>query len=490
MTLNFDWSTARNNPAQLGFIEDVEHRHMGFVGGLGSGKTWSGAIKTILYALRYQHALLLVAAPTYRQLRDSTMREFFKHLPADLIERYNKSEYELKLKNGTEVLFRSLENYDSIRGIEFAYIWIDEANLISLKAWQVCIGRLRQPGFPHRSCITTTPRGKTDNWLYDEFVTKPERNPKLSRKIYHARTRDNVHNVGEGYVYDLEVTYTGEFARQELLGEFIDIIEGRVYPEFERQYHVGFLGDEIKFEPHLPLYGFWDYGIGDAGALWMAQTVQVPAHMSIPYRNPEFPNGPWIERPIEEAPGLVLVDLITEEGENVDYWIESVKMIEDRWKPFDKHFGDPAGEQRSQVTGKSMAQHLRESGIFVRSQIFPSDEGRKMITKLLVERRLFIGADCQVGISSFTNYHWPLDTDGNRKFGAKHPVHDWSSHPMDAARYGVVHLFPIFAPSPLGDRNLNQSGGSSKAAPATSIRTGSGSQAPRSSFIGVKREKF
>ncbi len=170
----FDWSTAKG--AQAEFIMDTKTRHTGFVGGLGSGKTWSGSVKTVLYALGNSGCLILVCAPTYRQLRDSTMREFFSVLPNELIENFNKSEYELKLKNGTEVLFRSLDNYDSIRGIQAAFIWIDEANLISLKAWRVVVGRLRQPGFPHRSAITTTPRGKTDNWLYDEYVTKPANN--------------------------------------------------------------------------------------------------------------------------------------------------------------------------------------------------------------------------------------------------------------------------------------------------------------------------
>jgi hypothetical protein len=478
VTVSIDWSTAADNEAQLGFVEDVTHRHVAFIGGLGSGKTWSGATKTILYALSQPYSLLGVMAPTYRQLRDSTMREFFKLLPQELIASWNRSEYELKLKNGTEILFRSLENYDAIRGIEFALIWIDEANLVSHKAWKVAIGRLRQPGYPHRGIITTTPRGKTLNWLYEEFVEKPRKNPGLSRVSYHARTRDNIQNIGEAYIADLEASYTGEFAQQELMGEFIDIIEGRVYPEFERQYHVNFLeGEEILFQPHLPLYGFWDYGIGDHAALWVAQTALVPEHESVPYKNPdEDSEDEYIVRTVPASPGLVLIDLVLEEGENVDYWIETVKLIEDRWKPFDKHMGDPAGEQRTVTTGKSMAQHLREAGIFVRSKKLPNDEGRKAIVKLLVERRMFVSIDCELGATAFTNYHWPLDPDGNRKIGSRDPVHDWSSHPMDALRYGVTQLFPVYAPTPVRE----VSGGTSV---FKGLRTTNrGSQAPRSSF--------
>jgi hypothetical protein len=471
--LKFDWSTAKG--AQLEFIRDTRTRHTAFVGGLGSGKTWSGATKTILYALGNPKCLILVCAPTYRQLRDSTLREFFKVLPRELEENWNKSEYELKLKNGTEILFRSLENYDSVRGVEAAFLWIDEANLISYKAWRVAIGRLRQPGYPHRSCLTTTPRGKTDNWLYEEYKHKKELNPRLSRATYHAKTRDNIENVGAEYIEDLEATYTGEFARQELLGEFVDIIEGRVYPMFERQYHVDYFGEEIMFEEHLPLYGFWDYGIADEGALWLAQTIDVPEHESIPILDPN--TGERTTKTIGRGKGLLLVDLILESGQNVDFWIDTVKLIEDKWKPFDKHYGDPAGEQRTATTGKSMADHLRMNNIFVRSKKATNDTGRLIVTKLLNERRLFINSECQQGIAAFTNYHWPLDPDGNRKVGSRDPVHDWSSHPMDALRYGATGLFPVRKPSQLDPRNF----GHKDRAP----RAGSGG-----SFTGIKNNDW
>ena len=471
----FDWSTARG--AQVEFIADTETRHTGFVGGLGSGKTWSGATKTILYALRWPNSLGLVCAPTYRQLRDSTMREFFKLLPQELVENFNKSEYELKLKNGSEILFRSLENYDSVRGVEAAYVWIDEANLISYKAWRVVIGRLRQPGFPHRSWLTTTPRGKTDNWLYLEYVEKPKENPELSRRTFHARTRDNIANIGEEYISDLEATYTGEFALQELEGQFVDIIEGRVYPMFSRQYHVGFFGEEIFFQDHLPLYGFWDYGVGDEGALWIAQTTEVPEHESIPVRDPE--TGEMRTKMVPRGKGLVLIDLVLESGQNVDFWIDTVKLIEEKWKPFDKHFGDPAGEQRTVTTGKSMADHLRMAGIFVRSRKATNDAGRLIISRLLTERRLFVSEECQTGIAAFTNYHWPLDPDGNRKAGSTQPVHDWSSHPMDALRYGAVGLFPVRKPSKVDPRNFHQAD-----------RAPRSQGGARSTFIGVKREEW
>ncbi len=452
--VTIDWSSAEENPAQKALIEDTKTRHTALVGGLGSGKSWSGAMKTILYAIAYPGCLMLVCAPTYRQMRDSTMREFFKLLPNELIDSFNKSEYELRLKNGTEILFRSLENYEAVRGVEVAFIWIDEANLISYKAWRVCIGRLRQPGFPHRSCITTTPRGKKHNWVYIEYVEKPAANPRLSRKVYNAHTRHNIQNVGREYIEDLEATYTGEFADQELKGQFVDIIEGRVFPQFSYDYHVDFYGKELFYDPSEPLYGFWDYGVGDDGVLWIAQTMKVPAHESIPILSPTTDEMEtyWVP----EAKALVLLDIVVEDGQNVEFWVDTVKKIENVWQEFTLHWGDPAGEQRTSVTGKSMAQHLREQGIYVRSRRTPFDEGLLIVHRLLNDRRLFISSDCEMGIAALQSYHWPLDDDGRRKPGSKYPVHDWASHPADGLRYGAVGVFPVLAPGKFDQRNLRQ----------------------------------
>lgn len=469
--IKLDWSTAKDNKAQLDLIQNTKTRHTAFVGGLGSGKSWSGAMKTILFAIANPGCLMLVCAPTYRQMRDSTMREFFKLLPNELIENFNKSEYELKLKNGTEILFRSLENYESVRGVEVAFIWIDEANLVSWKAWRVCVGRLRQPGYPHRSCITTTPRGKKHNWVYNEYVEKPAANPQLSRKVYHGRTRDNIKHVGPEYIEDLEATYTGEFALQELEGQFVDIVEGRVFPQFSYDYHVDFFGEEIGYDPGQPLFGFWDYGVGDDGVLWIAQTIHVPAHDSIPLLDPE--SGELRTHRVEAGRGLALIDIIIEDGENIDFWSETVELIEKKWQPFQSHWGDPAGEQRNAVTGKSMAQHLRERGIYVKSKRTPFDDGLLTVHRLLNDRRLFIASDCEMGIAAINSYHWPLDDDGKRKEGSKYPVHDWASHPCDSLRYGAVGTFPVLASSGFDRRNLKQAQRMATRAPRSSGFTGS-----------------
>jgi PBSX family phage terminase large subunit len=199
-----------------------------FTGGIGSGKSRTGCLKAVVKALSTPGGLGLIAAPTFPMLRDATQRAFFELLPEREIVRFNKTEQHLRLRNGAEVVFRSLDNADSRRGPNLAWIFVDEAALCSAEAWRILKGRLRQPGFPLQAWITTTPRGR--NWVWDEWVDRPTPNYALFR----ARTAEN-RALPPGYIEGLG--YSGQFALQELEGQFV-AFEGLVYPQFDRVTHV------------------------------------------------------------------------------------------------------------------------------------------------------------------------------------------------------------------------------------------------------------
>jgi phage terminase large subunit len=86
------------------------------------------------------------------------------------------------------------------------------------------MGRLREDGGAGPCWITTTPKGR--NWVWREFVE----NRRASYALFHARTQDNPYLAAE-FVDDLEQSYTGSWAAQELGGEFV-AFEGLVYEQF------------------------------------------------------------------------------------------------------------------------------------------------------------------------------------------------------------------------------------------------------------------
>jgi phage terminase large subunit-like protein len=207
------------NPAQWDFVH-TPARFSFYVGGIGAGKTFAGAARAILRMIEDPGSLGLIGAPTYPMLRDATQRTFFELLPRPLIRRYLRAEERLLLRNGSEVLFRSLDTPDRARGVNLAWFWLDEAPLCGHYAWQVLKGRLRQADHPTAAWATGTPRG------LDRFARDFEQAPKPDHALFRASTWANAHHLPPNFIADLG--YSGAFARQEIEGLFV-AFDGLVY---------------------------------------------------------------------------------------------------------------------------------------------------------------------------------------------------------------------------------------------------------------------
>lgn len=213
-------------PRQKRFVLDPA-RFPAYIGGIGSGKTFAGAVKVIARLQRKEMGL--VAAPTYSMLRDATQRTLFA-LMDDLGIEYDfrKGENALTVPaTGHEIIFRSLDNPENLRGPNLDYAWVDEGSLIERMAWLVVKGRVRV-GFNPQAWLTCTPKGR--NYVWEEW----ERDVNPDHPLYRVRTDENP-ELPSGYGESLG--YTGVFADQELRGEFV-AFEGLVYPMFSRPKHV------------------------------------------------------------------------------------------------------------------------------------------------------------------------------------------------------------------------------------------------------------
>ena len=194
-----------------------------FVGGIGSGKSYAGAVKALLAAGRAK-TIGLVVAPTYAMLRDATLRTF-QAVAGDALLEFHRSEMRGTLRNGSEILFRSADMPDRLRGPNIHWMWIDEAALCASQTWEIGIGRLRADGGAGPAWLTTTPKGR--NWVYAQLANVT---------VFRATTAENPY-LDREFVRSLEAIYSGPFARQELAGEFVSF-EGLVYEEFDRGVHV------------------------------------------------------------------------------------------------------------------------------------------------------------------------------------------------------------------------------------------------------------
>lgn len=206
-------------PEQHEFVEAVE-RYAAAVCGIGGGKTEGGAIKTFVYCMEHKGCLGMVTAPTFRMLEDATIRTLMHVIP-DKLYTYHKGEMRMEFVNGSEILLRSTDDPERLRGPNLHFVWMDEAARSPADSFKILQGRIRAPGFPNRLWITTTPKGF--NWVYQEFAAQ-------TRDDYRMYTWPTYRNIylPSDYARSLRSDYPGNFGLQELEAQFV-ITEGLAF---------------------------------------------------------------------------------------------------------------------------------------------------------------------------------------------------------------------------------------------------------------------
>jgi phage terminase large subunit-like protein len=129
--------------------------------GRGFGKTRTGAEDAIWYGATHPGAQIAVVAPTYNDVRGTCFEGvsgLVSCIPADMVDDYNRTRQELRLKNGA--LFRgfSADTPDRLRGPQFHRAWCDELAASQYPdAWDQLQFGLRLGQNP-QAVVTTTPR--------------------------------------------------------------------------------------------------------------------------------------------------------------------------------------------------------------------------------------------------------------------------------------------------------------------------------------------
>jgi len=327
---------------------------------------------------------------TYPMLRDATMKTFMDLIgpPAQL----NRTEMKISLPGNAEILFRSAENPDRLRGPNIHWAWIDEAAMCDPFTWDIVIGRLRADGKAGPCWVTSTPKGR--NWLYYKLD---------QMTVFRSKTMDNPYLAKE-FVLSLQDAYSGLFADQELNAEFVSF-EGLVYHLFNRELHVRdrnpsemqrwFLGvDEGFTNPAVLLV----VGVDGDGRLHVAdewyqrqqlQEAQVKAAAALKERYPF--EAVYVDR---SAPGLV----------------GALRKA-----------GLPVKEHYSKVL-----EGIRE----VQNYIATAGDGRP---------RLTVSPNCANTLTEFESYVWKTRDRGGHSVNVDEPekVND---HALDALRYVVCAL--------------------------------------------------
>ena len=253
-------------PAQRRF-HDSTARFKGYSGPIGCGKSQALCQEAIRLMYLNPGRMGLIGAPTYPMLRDSTQRTLLEILDESRIGYdFNRAENFILIKDsGSKVLFRSLDDFERLRGTNLAWFGVDELTYTSCEAWLRLEGRLRDPKASSLCGFGVwTPKGF--DWVYERFIANPVEGYEgiVAEPFENRYLLDRVPDFYER----LRSSYDERFFRQEVLGEYLNLSAGRVYYAFDRHKHVR----EHEVDVSRPLLWALDFNVNPMCSL-VAQKV-------------------------------------------------------------------------------------------------------------------------------------------------------------------------------------------------------------------------
>jgi len=217
-------------------------RYMGYVSGVGAGKTYGGIIRTIRNMEEWNPGEMgAIVAPTGQMVKNviiPEMRdlELFKPPVNWTYKSAHSDEPGIHAPNGARALILSADNtrtIERLRGLNLAWGWIDEEAVVPPRARQILQQRLRSG--KHRNLyITTTPKGK--NHTYQFFVDLDDVQTYTLGQATVYETDNSMAIVGvptgrnphtpEDYKVAMERDMPDAIKAQEIRGQFIEIGSG------------------------------------------------------------------------------------------------------------------------------------------------------------------------------------------------------------------------------------------------------------------------
>lgn len=234
-----------------------------YQGGYGSGKTWVGSLLGIMLARKYPGSKGLVAAKDYVLLKNTTLVSYFEHLEAMGYKsgrdyKFNKLDHKLTFSNGSEILFKDIDDPEKIKSLNLHWAEIEECSQISDSSFRQVLARLRNTNqkpswnnFKFRLFCHTNPQANK-GWIYKRFVEQKRENYRL----IIAPTSNNTF-LPEHFIEELKNNYDPEYYRINVLGEFGNYSSGLVVKGFDDIDNVCHLG----YNRNIPLYLSCDFNV-------------------------------------------------------------------------------------------------------------------------------------------------------------------------------------------------------------------------------------
>jgi phage terminase large subunit len=313
---------------------------------------------------------------------------------------YNTSELRVDFPNGARIRLFGADNADTLRGLYFDHVVLDEPADFPARAWPTVI----RPALADRKGKATfigTPKGK--NQFYETYV-----NAKQNKNWYTAMFKSSETGLLDPEELEEAKKAMGEDRfEQEFECSFEAAIQGAYYAKEMKKASADGRVSGVPYDPSIGVVTSWDLGIGDSTAIWFAQYVGQEVH---------------------------LIDYYESSGVGLDHY---AKVLSETGYHFEEHILPHDVRVKELGTGKSRLETLDSLGI-KNVKIAPKlgiDDGIQAARSML-NKCWFDEEKCERGIEALLQYRREFDE--RLKTWRGRPLHDWTSHGADSFRYLAV----------------------------------------------------
>ena len=181
------------------------------------GKSIMGENLLLYWAINDGPCRIMWVSPVYSQANKVQKELYAAIAKSGIVESNNFSSNELVLKNGSNIIFRSAERYDNIRGETLDYAILDEAAYMRDEAWTEAIKpTLLVRG--KKALFISTPKGKS--WFYDLYQLGLS--PDWTNYSSYQGTSYDTPYIDIEEIEEAKRTLPEKVFKQEYLAEFID----------------------------------------------------------------------------------------------------------------------------------------------------------------------------------------------------------------------------------------------------------------------------
>lgn len=197
------------------FLFDWDYETYLLIGGYGSGKSYHVAFKIILKLLEEKRKALVVRQvfDTINESCYSLLKEILDDMGL-LTEDVNKfkrsknlvyakkSPLKFLFPNGSEIIFKGLDDTEKIKSINnVSIVWLEECSEMSFSAYEEIQGRVRTPDLSMHFILSCNPVS-FENWVYDFFFVHTDEEGKEIVKLLPQELYEKKCIVRDGVYYD------------------------------------------------------------------------------------------------------------------------------------------------------------------------------------------------------------------------------------------------------------------------------------------------